>query len=90
MKHQAEPQIHKESHAPRCCHLQRVPSSGMSSVIGSMSGAGAAGGVLGREPRVAVGPFSGQVEPGSPHSLSRRNAGLEDVRGIEQPKQLAK
>jgi hypothetical protein len=33
MKHQAEPQIHKESHTPRCCHLQRVPSS---SVMGSM------------------------------------------------------
>ena len=30
-----------------------------------------------------------QVEPGSPHSLSRRNAGLEDVRGIEQPRMLA-
>ncbi len=37
MKHQAEPQIHKESQTPRCCHLQRVPSSGMSSVMGSMN-----------------------------------------------------
>ena len=46
--------------------------------------------VLGREPRVAAGPFSGQVEPGSPHSPSRRDAGLEDVRGIEQPRKLAK
>ncbi len=36
-KHQAEPQIHKESHAPRCCHFQRVPSSGMSSVMKSMN-----------------------------------------------------
>ena len=46
--------------------------------------------ILGREPRVAAGPFSGQVEPGSPHSPSRRDAGLEDVRGIEQPRKLAK
>ncbi len=46
--------------------------------------------LLGREPRVAAGPFSGQVEPGSPHSPSRRDAGLEDVRGIEQPRKLAK
>ncbi len=45
--------------------------------------------ILGREPRVAAGPFSGQVEPGSPHSLSRRDAGLEDVRGIEQPSEKA-
>ena len=37
--------------------------------------------ILGREPRVAAGPLSGQVKPGSPHSPSRRNAGLEDVRG---------
>jgi hypothetical protein len=37
IKHQAEPQIHKESHTLRCCHLQRVPSSGMSSVMGSMN-----------------------------------------------------
>jgi hypothetical protein len=38
MKHLAEPQIHKEleSHTPpsRCCHLQRVPSSGMSRANG--------------------------------------------------------
>ncbi len=31
--------------------------------------------ILGREPRVAAGPFSGQVGPGSPHSLSRLGRG---------------
>jgi hypothetical protein len=36
-KHQADPQIHNESHTPRGCHLQRVPSSGMFSVMKSMN-----------------------------------------------------
>ena len=31
--------------------------------------------ILGREPRVAAGPFSGQVGPGSPHSPSRLERG---------------
>ncbi len=76
--------------------LHRPPSGWAALQLGCFLSQGAhpaeAMTILGREPRVAAGPFSGQVGPraGSPHSPSRRDAGLEDVRGIEQPRKLAK